>query len=83
MSYLRLQDLPNRGEMKSPEGGENSERKTTSRWRNGDIRPQYPREYKNLFYSKDWNEVQQEEDKWQVPNKWQRISQMVFSDGVL
>ena len=27
------------------------------------------------FYSEDWNEVQQEEDKWQVPDKWRRISQ--------
>ena len=33
------------------------------------------------FYSKDWNEVKQEEDEWQVPDKWQRISQMVFCDG--
>ena len=32
------------------------------------------------FYSEDWNEVQQEEDKWQVPDKWQRILQMVFCD---
>ena len=30
------------------------------------------------FYSKDWDEGQQEEDEWQVPDKWQRISQMVF-----
>ena len=30
------------------------------------------------FYSKDWDKVQQEEDEWQVPDKWQRISQMVF-----
>ena len=30
------------------------------------------------FYSEDWNEVQQEEDEWQSPVKWQRISQMVF-----
>ena len=30
------------------------------------------------FYSEDWNEVQQEEDEWQTPDKWQRISQMVF-----
>ena len=30
------------------------------------------------FYSEDWNEVQQEEDDWQMPDMWQRISQMVF-----
>ena len=30
------------------------------------------------FYSEDWNEVQQEEDKWQAPDKWQRILQMAF-----
>ena len=30
------------------------------------------------FYSEDWNEVQQEEDEWQAPDKWQRILQMVF-----
>ena len=28
------------------------------------------------FYSEDWNEVQQEEDEWQGPDKWQRISQI-------
>ena len=35
------------------------------------------------FYSKDWDEGQQEEDEWQVPDKWQRISQMVFCNIVL
>ena len=35
------QDLPNGGEMKSPEGGENGGRKTISSWRNTDICPQY------------------------------------------
>ena len=30
------------------------------------------------FYSKDWDEDQQEEDDWQVPDKWQKIKQMVF-----
>ena len=30
------------------------------------------------FYSEGWNEFQQEEDKRQMPDKWQRISQMVF-----
>ena len=30
------------------------------------------------FYSEDWDEFQQEEDEWQTPDKWQRISQMVF-----
>ena len=35
------------------------------------------------FYSEDWNEVQQEEDKWQTPDNWQRISQMVFSGRCL
>ena len=30
------------------------------------------------FYSEDWDEDQQEEDNWQVPEKWQKISQMVF-----
>ena len=42
----RPQDLPNRGEMKSPDGGENGGRKTISGWRNGDIHPQYPGDYK-------------------------------------
>ena len=32
------------------------------------------------FYSEDWDELQQEEDEWQIPDKWQKISQMVF-DG--
>ena len=35
------------------------------------------------IYSEDWNEVQQEEDEWQVPDKWQRILQMVFCGGGL
>ena len=35
------------------------------------------------FYSEDWDEVQLEEDEWQAPDKWQRISQMVFCNGVL
>ena len=35
------------------------------------------------FYSEDWNEDQQEEDKWQAPDKGQRISQMVFCGGCL
>ena len=46
MSYPRLQGLPNIGEMKSPEGGEKGGRKRTSGRRNGNIPPQYPREYK-------------------------------------
>ena len=46
MSYPSSQDLPNRGEMTSSEGGENGGRKTLSGWRNEDIPPQYPREYK-------------------------------------
>ena len=33
------------------------------------------------FYSKNWDEFQQEEDEWQTPDKWQRISQMVFLGG--
>ena len=30
------------------------------------------------FYSEDWDDNQQEEDEWQVPDKFQKISQMVF-----
>ena len=30
------------------------------------------------FYSEDWDESKQEEDEWQIPDKWQRILQMVF-----
>ena len=30
------------------------------------------------FYAEDWDELQQEDDEWQVPDKWQRISQMCF-----
>ena len=35
------------------------------------------------FYSEDWDELQQEDDEWQVPDKWQRISQMMFHGGCL
>ena len=30
------------------------------------------------FFSEDWNEDRQEEDEWQAPDKFQKISQMVF-----
>ena len=33
------------------------------------------------FYSKDWDGSKKEEDEWQIPDKWQRISQMVFLGG--
>ena len=35
------------------------------------------------FYSKDWDEDKQEEDEWQIPDKFQKISQMVFRNGIL
>ena len=35
------------------------------------------------FYSEDWNEDQQEQNEWQVPDKFQNISQMVLCNGVL
>ena len=35
------------------------------------------------FYSEDWDESEQEEDEWQMPDKWQRVSQMVFCGGCL
>ena len=33
------------------------------------------------FYSEDWDKLQQKYIEWQVPEKWQRISQMVFCGG--
>ena len=35
------------------------------------------------FYSEDWDEDKQEEDEWQTPDKFQKISQMVFCSKVL
>ena len=35
------------------------------------------------FYSENWDDDQQEEDECQVPDKFQRISPMVFRNGVL
>ena len=35
------------------------------------------------FYSENWNEDQQEEDKGQIPDKFQKISQIRFCNGVL
>ena len=35
------------------------------------------------FYSEYWDDEQQEEDKWQVPDKFQRIFQMKFRNGAL
>ena len=34
------------------------------------------------LYSEDWDESKLEEDKWQIPDKWQRILQMVFTVDV-
>ena len=34
------------------------------------------------LYSEDWDESKQEVDKWQIPDKWQRILQMVFTVDV-
>ena len=57
------------------------------RWKEDDICPEkhehspmVSRSIQNPagFYSEDWDEFQQEEDEWQTPDKWQRISQMVF-----
>ena len=35
------------------------------------------------FHSEDWDDLQQEEDEWQMPDKWQWIFQMVFHGGCL
>ena len=35
------------------------------------------------FYSEEWDKDKQEEDEWQAPDKFQKISQMVFHNGVL
>ena len=35
------------------------------------------------FCSKDWDEDKQERDEWQAPDKFQKISQMVFHNRVL
>ena len=35
------------------------------------------------FYSEDWDESKQEEDEWQIQDKWLRILQMVFCGGCL
>ena len=84
MSYPRLQDLPNGGEMKSPEGAKNGGRKTTSGKKKQGHSPTVSWRIQNPegFYSEDRNEVQQETHEWQVPDKWQRLSQMVFCGGV-
>ena len=34
------------------------------------------------LYSEDWDKLQQVKENWQVPDKWQRISQMVFHGRV-
>ena len=35
------------------------------------------------FYSEDWDKEKQEEDEWQIPDKFQKISQMVFRNGII
>ena len=35
------------------------------------------------FYSEDCDEEKQEEDEWQIPDKFQKISKLVLCNGVL
>ena len=35
------------------------------------------------FYSEDWDDYKQDEDDWQRPDNFQKISQMVFSNRIL
>ena len=62
------------------------------RQKEDDIRPEKPghshivslrTQNSEGFYSEDWDEVQQEDDECQAPDKWQRILQMVFCSGGL
>ena len=66
--------------MRYPKGGANEGRKTIS-----GHSPNLSWRIKNPegFYPADWDEDKQEEDEWQTPNKFQKISQMVFCNGVL
>ena len=36
-----------------------------------------------VFYSEYWDDEQQEEDQWQIPDKFKRISQIVFRNEAL
>ena len=35
------------------------------------------------FFSEGWDEEKHEEDEWQIPDKFQKISQMVFCNEIL
>ena len=68
------------------------ERRCRKRVKEDDICPEKhehsPMVYRRIqnpegLYSEDWDECEQEEDEWQTPDKWQRISQMVFSGRCL
>ena len=67
--------------MKSPKGGKKEGKKTiyNSPEKRGHS-PIVSRRIQNPegFYSEDWDKDKQEEDNWQAPDKWQKISQMVF-----
>ena len=71
--------------MRYPEGGENEGRKTISRQKNASILLSGSQRIQNHegFYSEDWDEDKREEDELQTPDKFQKISQMVFCNGVL
>ena len=62
------------GEMRYPEVGENGGRKTTSVQGNKNIL---------LLFLEDWDEDKKEEDERQRPDKFQKISQMVFHNRIL
>ena len=70
--------------MRYPEGRENEGRKTISGLRNENILQQYLGEYKTWRVSipKIGTRDKQKEDEWQAPDKFQKISQMVFCNGV-
>ena len=53
----------------------------------GDKREHSPTESRRVhpplgFYSEEWDKDLQEEDDYQAPDKFQRVSKMVFPDGV-
>ena len=62
------------------------------RWREDDIRLEKRENYPMAsmrtcnpagFYSEEWDKLQQEDDDWQVADKWQRIARIVFCSGCL
>ena len=71
--------------MRYPEGRENEGREDDIWAEKREHSPTLSQRIQNPegFYSEDWDEDKKEEGEWQTPDTFQKISQIVFRNGVL